>query len=211
METQFDQDYVQRLIARDPATEEHFIRYFGQLIRVVVLARAGAWRLVEDVRQETFLRVLRILHEQGGLERPERLGAFVYSVCRRVLAEQLREESEGFGAGQGEPNEPGYHMLVDERLIRRENRREVERALEALTPVERQALRLIFLEERDRRQVGRLLGLSPDYLRVVLCRAKAHLRKRLASREDIFSLESSRYNGTSQQGETRRRAKITDH
>jgi len=196
-------------MAHDPAIEKHFVRYFGHLIRVVVLARAGAWRLVEDVQQETFLRVLRILDKEGGLKNPERLGALVYSVCRRVLAEQLRQQGEG--VRQGEQDEPSYHVLMDEGLIRWENHRAVERALSVLTPIERQAVRMVFLEELDRRQVGQHLGLSPDYLRVVLCRAKARLRKQLAPLRDILGLESSPYNGTLQKAETVQGPKTTDH
>lgn len=208
VEPNFDRQYLERLIGRDPATEEHFIRYFGDLIRIVVLSRAGAWNLVEDVRQETFLRVLRMLREQGGLERPERLGAFVYSVCRRVLAEQIREQAD---LSKENPDyQPRCRMLLDESLIRQESRREIEKALKDLTPLERDAIRMVFLEERDRDEVRRRLGLSADYLRVILCRAKARLRERLKRTGTILASKSSRYNGTPHASATQRGSKITD-
>lgn len=202
MHTEFDQTYLKRLIEGDSATEAHFIRHFGDVIRLTVLARVGSWRLVEDVRQETFLRVLQLLRRQGGLDRPERLGAFVYSVCRRVLAEHIREEAESRSAGQLGQSEPSYRMLLDERLIRREHRREVARAMKDLAPVEREALRLVVLEERDRKEVGRRLGLSADYLRVVLHRAKARLRERLAGGKGVFALSLKSYDGTWRPSET---------
>lgn len=179
--TVFDADYLNRLLAREPSAEGHFIRHFAQLIRLVVIARTGHSRLVEDVTQETFLRVFDLLRRQGGLEKPERLGSFVYSVCRRVLAEHLRKEQT---AGR-DRRAPGfaYRMLIDESLARKELRRAVEAALERLSRLERQALRSVFLEERDREEVCAELGLSPDYLRVVLCRAKSRLRRALANEE----------------------------
>lgn len=207
----FDGNYIQRLIERDPQVEEHFIRYFGELIRVAVLTRAGSWRLVEDVRQETFLRVLQLLRSQGALEKPERLGAFVYSVCRRVLAEHIREEGQGGRepAADGEGH-PSYRLLVDESLVRREQRREIERALQALTPLEHKALRMVFLEERDRREVCRRLGLSQDYLRVVLCRAKARLRDRLGGGWKISRLNTKAYSRSPGPDETREASTVTD-
>ena len=41
--------------------------------------------VLEDARQETFVRVLTTLKQRGGLDRPETLGAFVNSVCNNVL------------------------------------------------------------------------------------------------------------------------------
>jgi DNA-directed RNA polymerase specialized sigma24 family protein len=64
----FDGEYLERLLARDPVAEQQFVRHFGELIRMVVLARTRSARLVEDVTQETFLRVLQLLRRQGGLE-----------------------------------------------------------------------------------------------------------------------------------------------
>ncbi len=210
MDAVFDQQYLERLIARDPGVEEHFVRHFGELIRMVVTARTGSRRLVEDVRQETFLRVLEILRKQGGLERPDRLGSFVYSVCRRVLAEQLRQQgptSEGRGL-DGSP-EPAYRMLIDERLVRQEHKRRLEGLLKELTPVERKALRMVFWEDRDRGEVCAELGLSQDYLRVVLWRAKARLRRGLGALERRFRSKSNAYRPQAARGETLGGPKIT--
>jgi len=207
----FDREYLERLIARDPAVEEHFVRHFGELIRMVVMARAGSRRLVEDVRQETFLRVLEILRKQGGLDRPERLGSFVYSVCRRVLAEQLRQQGPAAQSrGPDGPLDPGYRMLIDERLVRQEHKRRLERLLEELSPVERKALRMVFWEDRDRAEVCAELGLSQDYLRVILCRAKARLRSSFSALEKGFPSKSRGYRPQALRGETSGGSKITE-
>lgn len=208
VEVTFDADYLQRLMAHDPAAVEHFVRHFGELIRLVVLAHAGSARLVEDVRQETFLRVFRLLREQAGLERPERLGSFVYSVCRRVLAEHLRDEGLG-SCAQGDGS-PSYRILMDELLVKRDRQRQVEALLKELSPIERKALRMVFLEGRDRTRVCQELGLTQDYLRVVLCRAKVRLRKGLDSAKKISAFKSINLRRTGAGRETLRPPKITD-
>jgi RNA polymerase sigma-70 factor (ECF subfamily) len=76
----FDQSYVTRLTDGDADTERHFTRYFGDLLVIKLRARLRSSHLVEDVRQETFLRVLNVLRNKGGLQHPERLGAFVNAV-----------------------------------------------------------------------------------------------------------------------------------
>jgi RNA polymerase sigma-70 factor (ECF subfamily) len=80
-----DRKYVDRLRNRDPETEAHFTRYFGDLLRIKLRARLRSAQLIDDLRQETFLRVLTALRKSDGIEHPERLGAFVNAVCDNLL------------------------------------------------------------------------------------------------------------------------------
>jgi len=88
----FDAAYVRRLIHSDPDTEREFVAYFGELMAVKLRSRLRAPELIQDVTQETFLRVLRTLRESG-IDNPEALGAFVNSVCTNVLFEVYRAQS----------------------------------------------------------------------------------------------------------------------
>src|SRR5688500_8703409 len=70
---EFDQAYVDALRARDPATERHFFDYFGRRLRGKL--RGLGKEDAEDVRQETFARVLSIVHSAEGVRTPQALGA----------------------------------------------------------------------------------------------------------------------------------------
>ena len=87
---EFDREYVERLIAGEPETEQHFTRYFGDLLTLKLRSRLRSPAQVEDAKQETFVRVLTTLKRKGGIESPEALGAFVNSVCNNVLFETYR-------------------------------------------------------------------------------------------------------------------------
>src|SRR5947207_12927032 len=89
----FDGDYVRRLIAEDPETERHFTEYFGDLLSLKLRSRLRSAALVEDARQETFVRVLTALKKKGSLATPESLGAFVNAVCNNVLFETYRSNA----------------------------------------------------------------------------------------------------------------------
>ncbi len=54
----FDAAYVENLRAGDPRTQEHFVGYFTELLHLKLRARLQSPQAVEDVRQETFARVL---------------------------------------------------------------------------------------------------------------------------------------------------------
>ena len=89
-EDAFDQQYVDLLIQGDPAVEAHFSSHFGKLLTVKLKYRLRSKELAEDARQETFLRVLQVLRNKGGIKNPERLGAFVKAVSENVLLEIFR-------------------------------------------------------------------------------------------------------------------------
>jgi len=46
--------------------KHHFVAYFEQLLRIKLRARALASDKVEDLRQETFIRVIAALRREGG-------------------------------------------------------------------------------------------------------------------------------------------------
>ena len=85
----FDRSYVDRLIRGDAEIERHFTRYFGDILVIKLRGRLRSPQLVEDARQETFVRVLSVLRNKGGLEYPEPC-AFVNAVCENVLLETFR-------------------------------------------------------------------------------------------------------------------------
>jgi RNA polymerase sigma-70 factor (ECF subfamily) len=175
---EFDRGYVQRLVAEDPDTEQHFVKYFGELLSLKLRSRLRSRALVEDARQETFKRVLTTLKEKGGLASAESLGAFVNGVCNNVLFELYRAGSrmqplpEGHDQrDQGNPGAEAWRMASDERD-------RVRRALAGLPQKEKNLLRWLFFEERDKDDICRELNVDRDYLRVLVHRAKAQFRRR---------------------------------
>ena len=87
--TAFDAPYLERLQRGDSITERHFVDYFGELIRIKLRSRLASREAVEDVRQETFARVLALIRANE-IRDPERLGALVNSVCNHVLLEHYQ-------------------------------------------------------------------------------------------------------------------------
>jgi RNA polymerase sigma-70 factor (ECF subfamily) len=167
-------------VREDPATERHFTRYFGDLLTVKLRARLRSPALVEDARQETFVRVLTALKQRGGLERPETLGAFVNSVCNNVLFELYRSEKRNPPPPDDVPERPDpVETDAESKLMAMEERDRLRRALERLPAKEQELLRWLFLEERDKDDICRRLQIGRDYLRVLLFRARTHLREQL--------------------------------
>jgi RNA polymerase sigma-70 factor (ECF subfamily) len=182
----FDAAYLQRLCGGDPQTEAHFSAYFGELILIKARARRLSNEVAQDVRQETFLRVLRTLRSPDGLRTPEALGAFVHGVCSNVLRERYRDEKRHRPPGENPAPLPDTSTPnAEARLIDVEKQQAVRRVLEAMTPHNRKLLSAVWLDERDREEVCRECNVSPDYLRVLLHRAKNEFRALYVERETL--------------------------
>lgn len=166
----FDETYVQNLCAGDRATQEHFVAYFSELLRIKLRSRLQSQHAIDDVCQETFARVFAVLRKDGGLRQPERLGAFVNTVCNHVLFEQYRSLSRSDPLPETELPATGMDAL--EIAVSRQLRNKVREILLGLPHRDRSLLKAVFLDERDRDEVCREFGVDREYLRVLLHRAK---------------------------------------
>jgi RNA polymerase sigma-70 factor (ECF subfamily) len=175
----FDDEYVRRLIAGDPAVGDHFTAYFSELLLIKLRARLPTRQLVEDARQETFVRVLSILRAKGGLEQPERLGAFVHTVCSNVLFEMYRAQGRASQYPEHMQEPPDQRFDAESELITAERKEHVKQVLQELPPRDREVLRMLFWEGVDRETVCSRMKVDADYLRVVVHRAKNRLRDKL--------------------------------
>ena len=169
----FDAPYVERLRSGDFRTQEHFVAYFSELIQLKLRARLRSPQAIEDVRQETFVRVFAALRSAGGVRQPERLGAFVNSICNNVLLEHYRSSSRSDSLDDEPQNElPDPVMDVLGAVAAKQMEEKVREILDEMPERDRRILREVFLEERDKDDVCRDFGVDRDYLRVLVHRAK---------------------------------------
>lgn len=173
----FDDSYVDRLRAGDAATEQHFVRYFGELMTLKLRSRVRTVEAMEDVKQETFVRVLGLVRSAGGVQQAERLGPLVNAICNNVLQEQYRAVQRVSGL-----DDEAADRLMEVRpnalsvMISDDTRRVVRLVLDELKERDQRVLRAVFLEERDKDEVCREFGVEREYLRVLLHRAKGSFR-----------------------------------
>ncbi len=186
----FDQTYLERLCSGDFRTESHFVAYFSELIQLKLRSRVKSPQAIEDLKQETFARVFTALRVEGKLRQPERLGAYVNSVCNNVLLEHYRSGSREDSIEDEEGTDfPDTSVDILGQVAHKEMAENVRQVLEELPERDRRVLREIFLEERDKDEVCRDFGVDRDYLRVLLHRARLafkalYLKKMNSGRRD---------------------------
>ena len=173
----FDANYVQRLTDGDSGVENHFVSYFSNMLALKLRARLLTPGQVEDIRQETLLRVLDTLRNKGGVEHPERFGAFVNSVSNNVLHEFRRSQRRHGQIDERQEEPEDTSVDLDAPLVDFDTEKRVRRVLGELPEKDRSLLVAIYLKEMDKEEISRRQHVDSDYLRVLLHRAKSRFRK----------------------------------
>jgi RNA polymerase sigma-70 factor (ECF subfamily) len=178
----FTAAYLSALRAGDPSTEQHFVAYFSQLVVIKLRARRCDATEIDEIRQETFMRVLSALRRQDALRDATRFGAYVNSVCNNVFLERLRTGRRVVPLeGEGEEQlaqAPADVLDLETLLVTDEARQRVREVLAGLSARDQHLLRAIFFDETPKDEICRQFGVDREYLRVLLHRAKQHFRER---------------------------------
>lgn len=174
----FDREYVEKLAAGDSETERHFVSYFGELLGIKLRLRVANTYLVEEIRQEVFLRIFRLLRKPNGVRQPERLGPLVNAICDHVVFEYRRG-----GERAPEPINSDFDRRddaadVETELLSAESSTAVRNVLETLSHRERLLLRAVYFDDQQRDDICKEQGVDREYLRVLLHRARLEFKER---------------------------------
>ncbi len=129
----------------------------------------------EDVRAETFLRVLQAIRGNH-LRSAASLGSFILGTTRNVLHELFQRRRQAGHSTQPEnaelPTPPHEELFLDSEV-----QRAIERTIVRLKPRERDLLRLHYYEELPTHEIARRVGIAPERVRLVKSRALKHFRE----------------------------------
>ena len=173
--TILDGDLAAGVRQGDATAEAALYERFSARIYFLALGELRSKEDAEDVRAETFLRVIQSLR-QGKLRSPDALPSFVVGIALNVIREQIRlkrkvqqlDGSELKLAGEQSPES----VFLDE-----ETGRAVREVAEKLKPREREFLRLYYYEELPKEEIARSLGIKEERLRLIKSRALKSFRE----------------------------------
>jgi RNA polymerase sigma-70 factor (ECF subfamily) len=171
-----------RLRRGDPdAFDALLARYQNRLYRYLVRLTANP-AVAEDLFQETWLKVITRIHRYDE-RRP--FEPWLFSVARNLAIDHLRRASP---ESLDEPSESGDTRIARlgadepgslERLLERERRGLLERKLEELPALYREALSLRFEEEMTFEEIAEVLSAPVSTVKSRVQRALSTLRKRM--------------------------------
>jgi RNA polymerase sigma-70 factor, ECF subfamily len=129
----------------------------------------------EDVRAETFLRVIQAVRGNQ-VRSAEALPAFILGVTRNVLRElYVRRRQAG-----GDISSEAVHLVTashEHLFLDREVRLAIEKTIQRLRPRERTILHMCFYEELSTEEIARQMSIVPERVRLVKSRALKSFRE----------------------------------
>jgi RNA polymerase sigma-70 factor (ECF subfamily) len=174
-----DQELVARVGRGDPAAVQALIA--RKLPRMLALAQRmlGDAGEAEDVAQEVFLRAWKQAPswKPGGA----RFDTWMHRVALNLCYDRLRRRREQPMAEPPEQTDPS--VSAERGLERRDTARQVEAALAALPPRQREAVVLCHYQELSNIDAAALMEVSVEALESLLSRARRALRTALAGAE----------------------------
>lgn len=144
------------------------------------------WRMVgdggrsDDLAQEVWLRVVRGLPR---LESPARFPAWLFTVARRVVHDDLRRTYRRVETDPDVAPEDAAGSIDDDGVAELLDRLELERALEVLAPRDRETVVLFHLGELTIDDVARVLEVPTGTVKSRLHRARQQLSQQLGDEE----------------------------
>ena len=178
----FTREDLLRLASGDQELECEFVHHFGDLLRIRLESRFRENSWIEDVRQETLLRVLKTIKTAPEtITDPEKIGYYVNSVCRNVVLERFRGEGRYAGGSDNSLLErPDPSVDLEANVISAERQHMVRRLLDEMSVRDREILTEVFLNEQDKGAICSRHAVDRGYLRVLLFRARQRFRDLLS-------------------------------
>jgi RNA polymerase sigma factor (sigma-70 family) len=170
-----DVELVASIREGDSRAETALYERYSARVYFLALSELHSKEDAEDVRAETFLRVLQSLR-QDQLRSPGSLGSFIVGTALNVIREQVRLSYKTQSLDERELNLAGDRSL-ESAFIDSEASRALEEAARQLKPREREFLRMLYYEELPKEEIARALGVKEERLRLIKSRALRSFRE----------------------------------
>ena len=184
VESPFNAEYLRRLKCRDREIEDHFHSYFRQKLLLKLRGRRLQQSDVQDIIQETLMRVLKAVDKEE-IRIPVAFGGYVSRVCDFVLYDFIDHYEPYVDVDEVEMPDPtpGHDTL----FLRREKREIVIIVLNGLRPRDRNLLRAKLFDELSSEEMCERFGVSSvNHLRLLLHRARKKFADAYQKREMGF-------------------------
>ena len=175
-----------RVIRREPEALELFFDHFYDRIYAHVVNLLRDRTLAEDLTQEVFIRLHKVIDRLDPTREP---AGWVFTVATNVVRDYWRSaEHRKRNAEQGDPHEMALaHPDTDVHtaMEKDEDLTAVWTALHRLSVDDREVILLKDYEELSTADIGRVLDLKPDAVRQRHSRAVARLGKAFRAAQEM--------------------------
>ncbi len=175
VETSSNHDLVSKIQQGDSAAEAALYEKFAPRIYFLALSELHSKDDAEDIRAETFLRVIQALRE-GKLRSADSLPSFIVGFALNIIREHMRHKYKTDSLEDYEYDVASEGSLENV-FLDAETSRAIEAAVQKLKPREQEFLRLYYYEELPKEEISARLGIKEERLRLLKSRTLQAFRE----------------------------------
>ncbi len=153
------------------AFEALTMRYREALYRLM-LTRTGSAHDAEDLIQETLIKVFINL---ARYDKSYTFGQWIYTIARNTLIDSHRRRHDDFSLDDRFTITDLKSPTPEQCVINRQERRQIEEAVERLSPTHAQLFRMRFLEEYSYEEIAERLNMPLGTVKTNIHRARAKM------------------------------------
>ncbi|WP_431214888.1 RNA polymerase sigma factor [Puia sp. P3] len=182
-----DTEIIRRILQGDQAIFATLVQRYQQYVFTLVLRFTDSREDAEEISQDVFVKAYRSLADFRG---DAKFSTWLYTVVRTSCITFLRKKrldtisiDNERTAVQLENKESGFNANTIEQKSRHAM---INEAIRLLSPDDSQLITLFYKGEQSLEEIGKIMGLEPNTVKVKLHRARNRLREKL---EKHFSHE----------------------
>jgi RNA polymerase sigma-70 factor (ECF subfamily) len=166
-----DAELVSGIRSGDQSAGANLFERYSRRVYYLALRELRSSADAEDVRAETFLRVLKAIRE-GQVNSPDAVRLFIRGTARNVILETLRSPQRAARDELPDLPVPELPGMLDADVVGA-----IEATIRRLKPREREFLRLLYYEDLPKQEIARRIGVDEDRLRLIKSRSLKSFRE----------------------------------
>lgn len=175
-----DRRLAELVLEGDDTAFEYLFDRYRDAIRRLLVQRLGHASEVDDLLQETFIKVYINLHRYN----PQyTFGQWVYTIARNTFVDFIRRRQDDLPIDERFASPPSLAPTPEESVINLQQRSQIESYLERLSPRYRQLIRLRFFDELSYEEIAVKLVLPLGTVKTQIHRAREQMCRFIQNEE----------------------------
>lgn len=188
-----DKEIISLVLQGDQSLFAQLVERYRNYVFTLVLRFTDNREDAEEIAQDIFVKAYRSLADFRGVAK---FSTWLYTIVRTSCISFLRKKKmkivsmdNDSGSGEWEDRESG---LKADTIEQKSRHGMVNEAIRLLAPDDRQVITLFYQAEQSLEEIGRIMGLEPNTVKVKLHRARQRLKEKM---ERHFSREIGELQG----------------
>ncbi len=176
-----DQRLVELVLSEgdDVAFEFLFTRY-REAIRRLLINHSGGVKDVDDLMQETFIKVYINLHRYNSRYT---FGQWIYTIARNTFIDHYRRRQDELPIDERITVSEATNPNPEQCVINSQKRTQIEQAISHLSEVQQQLFRMRFIEEYSYEEIAEKLSMPLGTVKTNIHRARARMCQLIGEKE----------------------------